>query len=52
MGPRYSKLHWRISVMQYSMIIHGYKKDNFQMKIFDIFLIYAQNIDCGNTLEQ
>ena len=24
---------------------------NFQMKIFDIFLIFAQNIDCGYTLE-
>ena len=23
----------------------------FQMKIFDIFLIFAQNIDCGYTLE-
>ena len=21
------------------------------MNFFDIFLIYAQNIDCGNTLE-
>ena len=24
---------------------------NFQWKIFDIFLIFAQNIDCGYTLE-
>ena len=27
------------------------KIDNFQRKIFDIFLIFAQNIDCGYTLE-
>ena len=27
------------------------KIDNFQRKIFDIFLIFAQNIDSGYTLE-
>ena len=27
------------------------KIENFQQKIFDIFLIFAQNIDCGYTLE-
>ena len=27
------------------------KIDNFQRKIFDIFLIFTQNIDCGYTLE-
>ena len=27
------------------------KIDNFQRKKFDIFLIFAQNIDCGYTLE-
>ena len=27
------------------------KSENFQLKIFDIFLILAQNIDCGYTLE-
>ena len=37
--------------MQYTAIFHGCKNDNFQMKIFDIFLIFAQNIDCGYTLE-
>ena len=26
-------------------------KNNFQMKICDGFLIFAQNIDCGYTLE-
>ena len=27
------------------------KKDDFQMKHCDIFLIFAQNIDCGYTLD-
>ena len=27
------------------------KNENFQQKIFDIFLIFDQNIDCGYTLE-
>ena len=26
------------------------KFENFQLKKFDIFLIFAQNIDCGYTL--
>ena len=37
--------------VQYTAIFHGCKNDNFQMKSFDIFLIFAQNIDCGYTLE-
>ena len=27
------------------------KNENFKMKIFDIFLISTQNIDCGYTFE-
>ena len=27
------------------------KNENFQYKYFDIFLIFAQNIDCGYSLE-
>ena len=27
------------------------KIENFQLKVFDIFLIFAPNIDCGYTLE-
>ena len=27
------------------------KIDNFQRKSFDIFCVFAQNIDCGYTLE-
>ena len=37
--------------MQYTVIFHGCKNDNFQMKNSDIFLIFALNIDFGYTLE-
>ena len=37
--------------MLYTEIFVGVKNENFQQKIFDIFLIFAQNIDCGYTLE-
>ena len=43
--------HYENTPMQYTAIFHGCKNDNFQMKFFDIFLIFAQNIDCGYTLE-
>ena len=43
--------HYANMSVQYTAIFHGSKNDNFQMKIFDIFLIFAQNIDCGYTLE-
>ena len=33
------------------MILLALKIENFQLKNFDIFLIFAQNIDCGYTLE-
>ena len=36
-------------IMIYSNFFRS-KIDNFQRKIFDIFLIFAQNIDCGYTL--
>ena len=32
-------------------IFQSCKNDNFQMNIFDIFLIFTQNIDCGYMLE-
>ena len=32
-------------------IFSGVKIENLQLKIFGIFLIFAQNIDCGYTLE-
>ena len=37
--------------MQYTTIFHGYINGDFQMKKCDIFLIFAQNIDHGYTLE-
>ena len=37
--------------MQYTEIFSPVKIENFQWKTFDIFLIFAQNIDCGYTLE-
>ena len=39
--------------MQYTVISKVVKNENlnFQLKIFFIFLIFAQNIDCGYTLE-
>ena len=43
--------HYANMSVQYTAIFHGCKNDNFQMILFDIFLIFAQNIDCGYTLE-
>ena len=43
--------HYANMSVQYSAIFHGCENDNFHVKIFDIFLFFAQNIDCGYTLE-
>ena len=37
--------------MQYKEIFKVVKNEHFQLKNFDIFLIFAENIDCGYTLE-
>ena len=37
--------------MQYTEIFLALKIENFQLKKIDIFLNFAQNIDCGYTLE-
>ena len=37
--------------MQYTEIFSAVKTEKFHPKIFDIFLIFAQNIDCGYKLE-
>ena len=37
--------------MQYKEIFKVVKNENFPLKNFDIILIFAQNIDCGYTLE-
>ena len=46
-----NNIHYENRPMQYLAIFYGCKNDNFQMKNYDIFLIFAQNIDCGYTLE-
>ena len=43
--------HYENTPMQYTAIFHGCKNDNFQMKTCYFFLMFAQNIDCGYTLE-
>ena len=43
--------HYENMAMQYTVIFKIVKNEKFQWKIFDIFLIFAQNIDCGYTLE-
>ena len=37
--------------MQYKEIFKVVKNEKFPPKNFDIFLIFAQNIDCGYTIE-
>ena len=37
--------------MQYIDIFKVVENENFQWNFLDIFLIFAQNIDCGYTLE-
>ena len=43
--------HYANMSVQYTANFNGCKKDNFQFKFLDFFLIFAQNIDCGYTLE-
>ena len=45
------KSHNENMPMQYNAIFHGCKNVKFQMKNYNIFLIFAQNIKCGYTLE-
>ena len=46
-----SGFYYENTPMQYAANFHGCKNENFQMKNYDIFLIFAQNINCGYTLE-
>ena len=48
---KYFMYHYENMPMLYTAIFHSCKKDNFQMKNCDVFLIFAQNFDCGYTLE-
>ena len=43
--------HYENMPMQYTEIFKVVKNENFQPINFDIFLIFAQNIDYGYTLE-
>ena len=43
--------HYENMPMQHTAIFHGCKNDNFQLIVFYFFHIFAQNIDCGYTLE-
>ena len=45
-------VHYENTPIQYTVIFHDCKNDYFQMKIFDIFLFFAQNIHRGYTLER
>ena len=43
--------HYENTPMQYTEIFNVVKNENFWQKNVDIFLIFAQNIDCGYKLE-
>ena len=47
----FSSTHYENLPMQYTKNFFSSKIENFHQKNFDIFLIFAQNIDCGYTLE-
>ena len=49
-GPQDTN-HYEKTSIQYKVIFHGCKSTYFQMKNCDIFLNFAQNIDCGYRLE-
>ena len=51
LGIKENVIAVRNTPMQYLAIFHGCENDNFQIKNCDIFLSFAQNIDCGYTLE-
>ena len=42
-------LYYANMPMQYTAIFHGCKNDDFQVKNYDNFLIFAQNVDRAYT---
>ena len=48
---RCSSYRYENTPMQYTAIFHARKNDNFRLNFFDYFHIFAQNINCGYTLE-
>ena len=47
----FSDTHYENLSMQYTEIFSPVKIEKFQQKMLDMFLIFAQNIDCWYTLE-
>ena len=45
------KRYENMAMQHIAAIFHGCKNDNFWLHFFDYFHIFAQNIDCGYTLE-
>ena len=43
--------HYANMSMYYTVIFHSCENGYFPMKNCDIFLLFAQNIDCGYTSE-
>ena len=45
--------HYDNTPMLYTANINGFKNENFQLILLNyfLFLLFAQNIDCGYTLE-
>ena len=43
-------MHYENKPMQYTEIFKDVKNEDLQQKFFDIFLIFAQNIDCGEAV--
>ena len=50
-GNTFYCVHYENMFMQYTDFSSAVKIENFHWTNFDIFLIFAQNIDCGYTLE-
>ena len=44
--------HYDYRPKQFNANSNGCRSDNFQLKFSFLFLIFAQNIDCGYTLER
>ena len=44
-------VHYENTPMQYTAVFKGCHNKKIQLNFFDIFLIFAQNIDCWNMLE-
>ena len=50
-GMTANECHYANRPMRYTAIFHRCKNGDFQLTNLDIFYIFAQNIDCWDTLE-